>query len=138
MIIPAEEIEKAKSEKGGWTKKTLSQWGVPWPPPKGWKESLITGSPLAEQKFSTPALKARYSDSLEAHLLQQVVMAVIENGYGDILAELPEINAYYGAELPTVKDFIGVSKNYKLTGELRLDDKVYRFSCLRDTKKRRG
>jgi len=35
-----EEIEAAKTPKGGWTKKTLASWGVPWPPPKGWKNEL--------------------------------------------------------------------------------------------------
>jgi hypothetical protein len=26
---------------GGWTKETLAGWGVPWPPPKGWKAALL-------------------------------------------------------------------------------------------------
>jgi hypothetical protein len=34
------EIELAKTPAGGWTKKQLAQWGVPWPPPKGWKKKL--------------------------------------------------------------------------------------------------
>lgn len=36
-----QEIEAAKTPAGGWTKDTLAQWGVPWPPPKGWREDLI-------------------------------------------------------------------------------------------------
>lgn len=43
MLAPKltiEEIEAARSPKGGWTRKTLEGWGVPWPPPKGWKEAL--------------------------------------------------------------------------------------------------
>jgi len=39
--LTAEEIEAAKSPKGGWTRKTLESWGVPWPPPKGWKKELM-------------------------------------------------------------------------------------------------
>lgn len=42
----AEEIETAKTPKGGWTKKTLGSWGVAWPPPKGWKEELLEETPL--------------------------------------------------------------------------------------------
>jgi hypothetical protein len=34
------EIEAAKSERGGWTRAQLAAWGVPWPPPKGWKKQL--------------------------------------------------------------------------------------------------
>lgn len=34
------EIEAARSANGGWTKETLAQWGVPWPPPKGWRRAL--------------------------------------------------------------------------------------------------
>jgi 8-oxo-dGTP diphosphatase len=34
------QIERAKTKNGGWTKKTLAQWGVPWPPPKGWRDEL--------------------------------------------------------------------------------------------------
>lgn len=41
----AEEIETAKTPAGGWTKEQLAEWGVAWPPPKGWKERL-----LSEQK----------------------------------------------------------------------------------------
>jgi hypothetical protein len=37
----AKMIEAAKSPNGGWTKETLAGWGVPWPPPKGWKRDLI-------------------------------------------------------------------------------------------------
>jgi hypothetical protein len=37
----AEEIDRAKSQRGGWTRKTLAQWGVPWPPPKGWRKRLL-------------------------------------------------------------------------------------------------
>jgi hypothetical protein len=35
------DIERGKSPKGGWTRKTLAGWGISWPPPKGWKENLL-------------------------------------------------------------------------------------------------
>ena len=36
------EIEAARTSAGGWTRETLAGWGVPWPPPKGWKQKLLT------------------------------------------------------------------------------------------------
>ena len=36
----AEEIEAARTPAGGWTRATLAGWGVPWPPPKGWRKRL--------------------------------------------------------------------------------------------------
>jgi hypothetical protein len=38
--ITTTEIEAAKTPRGGWTKETLASWGVPWPPPKGWREQI--------------------------------------------------------------------------------------------------
>lgn len=43
MKVTAEEIEAARSPRGGWTKATLAKWGVPWPPPKGWRQRLLKG-----------------------------------------------------------------------------------------------
>jgi hypothetical protein len=41
MHVPSpEEIENARTEKGGWSRETLAQWGISWPPPKGWKRQL--------------------------------------------------------------------------------------------------
>ena len=39
--VTAEEIESARLPSGGWSKETLAQWGVSWPPPKGWKRKLL-------------------------------------------------------------------------------------------------
>lgn len=36
-------IEGAKGNGGGYTAERLAKWGVPWPPPKGWKERLLNG-----------------------------------------------------------------------------------------------
>lgn len=39
--LPSPEIiENARSARGGWTQSTLAAWGVPWPPPKGWRADL--------------------------------------------------------------------------------------------------
>mgnify|MGYP001568254718 CR=1 FL=1 len=132
LKIAAEEIEAAKSEKGGWTRTALAQLGVPWPPPKGWKESLIAGTPLAQQIFSTKALRGRHSKSLESKILQRVVMAIIDHGHGDILKEMDDVMAYYGSKLPTIEQVIGGRpKNAIIEGSISFDDKVYRFSCAR-------
>jgi hypothetical protein len=40
----ADEIEAAKTPRGGWTHKQLTQWGVGWPPRRGWKRNLIEQS----------------------------------------------------------------------------------------------
>jgi hypothetical protein len=46
----------AKSVAGGtdaWTAATLAAWGVPWPPPKGWKAALLKP---AERRASRPVV----------------------------------------------------------------------------------
>lgn len=41
MKVPSpEEIEAAMTPNGGWTRKQLAEWGIPWPPPKNWRERL--------------------------------------------------------------------------------------------------
>ena len=35
-----EEIEASKTRKDGWSRATLQSWGVPWPPPSGWRQDL--------------------------------------------------------------------------------------------------
>jgi hypothetical protein len=46
--VPTEqEIEAARTPAGGWTRAQLAEWGVPWPPRKGWKAALILGSSTA-------------------------------------------------------------------------------------------
>lgn len=37
------DIMAARTPAGGWTRETLASWGVPWPPPKGWKKRLLDG-----------------------------------------------------------------------------------------------
>jgi hypothetical protein len=33
----------------GFTAKQLGKWGVPWPPPAGWKKALIRGRPIPKR-----------------------------------------------------------------------------------------
>ena len=41
MKLTEADIEAGKSPKGGWTRKTVEAWGVPWPLVKGWKQRLL-------------------------------------------------------------------------------------------------
>lgn len=40
-MITKDEIDAAKTDKGGWTKDQLEKWDVPWPPHKGWRQQII-------------------------------------------------------------------------------------------------
>lgn len=46
MRLTKEQIEAGRSGRGGWTKRQLAQWGVPWPPPRGWRQALLKGEPV--------------------------------------------------------------------------------------------
>ena len=37
------EVEAGRSPAGGFTRKQLAAWGVPWPPPDGWLRALLRG-----------------------------------------------------------------------------------------------
>lgn len=46
------DIEAAKSSAGGWKRSKLQELGVPWPPPKGWRQKLIENhSKLAQPEM---------------------------------------------------------------------------------------
>jgi hypothetical protein len=38
--VTEEEIMSKQTARGGWTKAQLAEWGIGWPPPKGWKRKL--------------------------------------------------------------------------------------------------
>jgi hypothetical protein len=42
--LSEEQIEAGRSPKGGWTREQLARWGVPWPPPPGWRQALLRGT----------------------------------------------------------------------------------------------
>jgi hypothetical protein len=41
--VSTEEIEAGRSPAGGFTRKQLAAWSVPWPPPAGWLRALLRG-----------------------------------------------------------------------------------------------
>lgn len=98
--VTAEEIEAGKSPAGGWNKAQLADWGVPWPPPKGWKEALLAGKTMKEAglQYLEPS---PIRPEMSAHeLLRQVVLAVIEADQGRILYDYPDVLAYFGGRVP--------------------------------------
>lgn len=75
-------------------------------------------------------------DSLEAKLLHQIVMALNNQGKGSLLADLPEVLAYFGGTLPTVADVVGGQpESAVITGDIAWDDRVWSFSCTRLVKR---
>lgn len=99
-----EELEAGKSAKGGWTKATLQAWGVPWPPPRGWKEALIAGKTMAEAGLPE-LIMSPIRPEVSAHdLLAKVVLAVIEKGHGSDLYDFPDVLEYFGAQIPGGND----------------------------------
>jgi hypothetical protein len=43
--VSLQKIMSKRTARGGWTAKQLAEWGVPWPPPQGWKRRLQQGKP---------------------------------------------------------------------------------------------
>jgi len=51
------EIEaKVDSNGRGATREQLAEWGVPWPPPKGWKKKLLHAADAAAGRAVEPAV----------------------------------------------------------------------------------
>lgn len=55
------DIEARMSKAGGYSKQTLESLGVPWPPPKGWKQDLINNQPVGTKKRQL-AKRKRFSE----------------------------------------------------------------------------
>ena len=60
MRLTRKEVESKKTANGGYTRDTLAAWGVPWPPPKGWKHKLIAGHDETDFYESAAWLKVRH------------------------------------------------------------------------------
>lgn len=77
--ITIEEIEAARTPAGGWTKAQLAQWGVPWPPPKGWIKRLLAAGPVVAAPF-TPEQEARLRE-----IAQEEAEAALARSYERIM-----------------------------------------------------
>ncbi len=67
MATVEEHLGNIRTPKGGYRKADLAELGIPWPPPKGWKERLlkeINGEivPLGEWRFMPDDDKLRCND----------------------------------------------------------------------------
>lgn len=51
MSVTRADVMAARTAAGGWTKEQLAQWGVAWPPPKGWIARLVDDSATAVWKL---------------------------------------------------------------------------------------
>ncbi|MCX5401329.1 hypothetical protein [Streptomyces sp. NBC_00102] len=51
-----EEVEAARTPAGGWKRDQLAAWGVPWHPPKGWKDELAKRWKAARPNGAPPPL----------------------------------------------------------------------------------
>lgn len=107
MKLTSEEIEACKTPKGGFTKSQLAQWGVIWPPKRGWKQALIDGNdPNNPPDEDSPDHLGNLPPSpirpnVSAHdLLRQVVIAIIERGHASDLYKFPDVLEYFGAQMP--------------------------------------
>lgn len=141
MKISDEEIEAGKTAKGGFSRATLAKWGVPWPPPKGWRAALLAGEVVPDRSAADPSLGMRSRhrpDGAEidpSALLHQVVMAVIGAGRSDLLNEIEDLHHYLGSRIPTVAEVIGGRPEVcVITGGITFEDRVYRFECARRVK----
>ena len=102
------QIEAAKSPRGGFTRKTLAAWGVPWPPPKGWRRALIEGRPIPEhgRRQSRSNGRSRPKMAVDSSQPEDLVFAIatflLERGHheaaGDLADNAQTAIAYLGQE----------------------------------------
>ena len=100
------DIEAGKTSAGGYSRAQLAEWGVPWPPPKGWKKALLRGhpfeAPAQAEEFhysTTDVLLSPIRPHVAAHdLLSQVCVAVIDAGHAPDLYRFPDVLEYFGAK----------------------------------------
>ena len=91
MKLTDQQIEGGKSSRGGWTRKTLADWGVPWPPPKGWRTALRMGTPIPARQRSRARARHRGPrpgdlQQLERHVYRLAAF-LIERGHHDAADE---------------------------------------------------
>lgn len=59
-------IEATRTPAGGWKRDQLAAWGVPWPPPKGWKDELAERWQAPTTKGTTTGYTYDSADRLSA------------------------------------------------------------------------
>ena len=57
-ILTKQDIEAGKTPAGGFNKRQLAEWGISWPPKKGWKKRLMNGGEGEPRTEPEPAYHA--------------------------------------------------------------------------------
>lgn len=52
MILSGDDLDKLRTPRGGYTRKTLEAIGIKWPPRKGWRKKLI-GQEIDDEAWET-------------------------------------------------------------------------------------
>lgn len=97
-MVTVEDIERGRTKKGGWTRKQLADWGVPWPPPKGWRKALINKSAIPRAK-----ILVKITDEMLVSGSDAISRATNEFITPDALAEAIEAvfaNSHYTVKFP--------------------------------------
>lgn len=106
MRVTEKDILAGQTPAGGWKRATLAEWGVPWPAPRGWKQTILAhGVPYQHEKNeiyegTDRPLSVERSEADHEELLHKVVLAVINAGHASDLYEFPDVLAYFGAQIP--------------------------------------
>jgi hypothetical protein len=87
-MVTQEQIEVAKTPNGAWTRKQLAEWGVGWPPKKGWKKRITEHEtrPIQyrEKTMAKPAWNYVCStESADAELDRRAMKALYQEKSGD-------------------------------------------------------
>jgi ribonuclease HI len=71
------EIESLKTSNGGWTRERLARWGVPWPPPKGWKKKLLNENKTATETTTNETTKVKIKTAKTERDVNEVLPEVL-------------------------------------------------------------
>lgn len=82
-------ILRARTIRGGWTRAQLAEWGVPWPPPGGWKERLERSAALAhvplgpggQSFFTTEAYRRKHKTGEFSEWMTPAQRAIAAEAY---------------------------------------------------------
>jgi hypothetical protein len=106
VTIPTKkEIVKARTRAGGWTRKQLAEWGIPWPPPKGWRGKL-------EKKISS--LEKHYEIYFQSALKRQLEFELTPDEFEKIVFKPCHYCGFQGERLNGV-DRMNNMKGYLLS-----------------------
>jgi hypothetical protein len=79
-FISEEEIEEQRTHKGGWNRVALAQWGVPWPPPAGWKHTLLAHGIPYQPALNTTTKRQKSEPAERPILCRNCCTAMSKNG----------------------------------------------------------